>query len=110
LRYYRNRERGFRAFCTARAAPVTAAAAATATPTCLAAFATFAIFRFRCCFLTIEVTAFVAARVMLVALFEASLATRDAFFEATDASFEAFLATFRTFLFIARLRLGFLMN
>jgi hypothetical protein len=66
----------------------------------LAAFVTFAIFRFRCCFFTIELTALLAARVILDAPFDASLATRDAFFEATLAIFEAFLATFRTFVFI----------
>lgn len=40
----------FRAFCTASAAPVTAAAATNAPPTCFARFATFAILRLRCCF------------------------------------------------------------
>jgi hypothetical protein len=73
---------GFRAFRTASAAPVTAAAVATTAPTRFAALATLAIFRLRCCFFTRAVTAFVALFVSTDALFVAADATRPAFFAA----------------------------
>jgi hypothetical protein len=71
-----------RDFRTASAAPVIAAAAAKPTPTFFAALFTFAIFRLRCCFLTMALTALVAERVIDFAPFLASLATLVAFFVA----------------------------
>lgn len=73
---------GFRAFCTASAAPVTAAAVTTTAPTRFAAFATLAILRLRCCFFTRAETAFVALLVSADARFVAADATRPAFFAA----------------------------
>jgi hypothetical protein len=73
------RDLGFRAFWTASAAPVIAAAAASPAPTRFAVFFIWATLRLRCAFLTAAETDLLVAVARLDAARLAFVATRPAF-------------------------------